>query len=171
MHPRISLAFLAPRAHCWLMVTLSSPGTPRSLSTELLSSSSAPACTGAWGCSSPGAGEAEWIPSVAHPQLGLHSHILSSHVVNPRLPPATALTFSSWQAALLPAALRDLLQRLRLRWGAGQAAPGGARNHAAAGVQTASLCFGGACVSTRCVLVALSISLRLFCRIVFYLIF
>ena len=38
MHPRIPLAFLAARAHCWLMVNLSSTRTPRSLSTELLSS-------------------------------------------------------------------------------------------------------------------------------------
>jgi len=36
MHPRIPLAFLAARAHCWLMVTLSSTRTPRSLSAELL---------------------------------------------------------------------------------------------------------------------------------------
>ena len=42
MHPRIPLAFLAARAHCWLMVNLSSTSTPRSLSTELLSSRSAP---------------------------------------------------------------------------------------------------------------------------------
>ena len=56
MHPRIPLAFLAARAHCWLMVNLSSTRTPRSLSAELLSSRSVPACTGAWGCSSPGAG-------------------------------------------------------------------------------------------------------------------
>jgi len=55
MHPRTPLAFLAARALCWLMVNLLSPSTPRSLSAELLSSRSAPACTGAWGCSSPGA--------------------------------------------------------------------------------------------------------------------
>jgi len=42
MHPRIPLAFLAVRAHCWLMVNLSSTSTPRSLSAELLSSKSAP---------------------------------------------------------------------------------------------------------------------------------
>ena len=42
MHPRIPLAFLAARAHCWLMVNLSSTSTPRSLSAELLSSSSTP---------------------------------------------------------------------------------------------------------------------------------
>ena len=42
MHPRISLAFLAGRAHCWLMVNLSSTRTPRSLSAELLSSRSTP---------------------------------------------------------------------------------------------------------------------------------
>jgi len=47
MHPRMPLAFLATRAHCWLMVNLSSTRTPRSLSAELLSSRSAPACTGA----------------------------------------------------------------------------------------------------------------------------
>jgi len=34
------LAFLAARAHCWLMVNLSSTRTPRSLSAELLSSRS-----------------------------------------------------------------------------------------------------------------------------------
>ena len=42
MHPRMPLAFLAARAHCWLMVNLSSTSTPRSLSTELLSSRSTP---------------------------------------------------------------------------------------------------------------------------------
>jgi len=42
MHPRIPLAFLATRAHYWLMVNLSFTRTPRSLSTELLSSRSAP---------------------------------------------------------------------------------------------------------------------------------
>ena len=42
MHPRMPLAFLAARTHCWLMVNLSSTRTPRSLSTELLSSRSAP---------------------------------------------------------------------------------------------------------------------------------
>ena len=42
MHPRIPLAFLAARAHCWLMVNLSSTRTPRSLSAELLSSRSTP---------------------------------------------------------------------------------------------------------------------------------
>jgi len=36
------LVFLATRAHCWLMVNLSSTRTPRSLSAELLSSRSAP---------------------------------------------------------------------------------------------------------------------------------
>ena len=41
MHPRNPLAFLAVRAHCWLMVNLSSTRTPRSLSSELLSSRSA----------------------------------------------------------------------------------------------------------------------------------
>ena len=34
MHPRIPLAFLAARAHCWLMVNLSSTRTPRFLSAE-----------------------------------------------------------------------------------------------------------------------------------------
>ena len=42
MHPRMPLAFLAARAHCWLMVNLLSTRTPRSLSTELLSSRSTP---------------------------------------------------------------------------------------------------------------------------------
>ena len=56
MHPRMPLAFLVARARCWLMVSLSSTRTPRSLSAELLSSRAAPACTGAWGCSSPAAG-------------------------------------------------------------------------------------------------------------------
>ena len=42
MHPRMPLAFLAARAHCWLMVNLSSTSTPRSFSAELLSSRSAP---------------------------------------------------------------------------------------------------------------------------------
>jgi len=42
MHPRIPLAFLAIRAHCWLMVKLLSTSTPRSLSAELLSNRSTP---------------------------------------------------------------------------------------------------------------------------------
>jgi len=42
MHPSRPLAFLAARAHCWLTVNFSSTRTPRSLSTELLSSRSAP---------------------------------------------------------------------------------------------------------------------------------
>ena len=41
MHPRIPLAFLATRAHCWLLVNLLSTRTPRSLSTELFSNRSA----------------------------------------------------------------------------------------------------------------------------------
>ena len=41
MHPRISLAFLATKAHCWLMVTLLSTRIHMS-SAELLSSRSAP---------------------------------------------------------------------------------------------------------------------------------
>ena len=36
------LAFLATRAHCWLVVNLSSASSPRSLSAELLSSRAAP---------------------------------------------------------------------------------------------------------------------------------
>jgi len=42
VHPRLPLAFLETRAHCWIMVNLSSTRTPRSLSTELLSRRSAP---------------------------------------------------------------------------------------------------------------------------------
>ena len=42
MHPRMPLAFLTARAHCWLINNLSSTRTPKSLSTELLSSRSAP---------------------------------------------------------------------------------------------------------------------------------
>ena len=42
MHPRIPLAFLAARSHCWLMVNLSSTRIPRSLSAELHSSRSVP---------------------------------------------------------------------------------------------------------------------------------
>ena len=42
MHPRIPLAFLAARAHCWLMINLLSSRTSRSLSAELLSNRSAP---------------------------------------------------------------------------------------------------------------------------------
>ena len=42
MHPRIPLASLTARAHCWLMVNLSSTRTSRPLSAELLSSRSAP---------------------------------------------------------------------------------------------------------------------------------
>ena len=42
MHPRMPLAFLAARAHCWLIVNLSSTRTPRFLSAELLSSRSIP---------------------------------------------------------------------------------------------------------------------------------
>jgi len=38
MHPRIPLAFLAARAHYWLMVNLSSTRTPRSLSAEYANS-------------------------------------------------------------------------------------------------------------------------------------
>jgi len=41
MHPRIPLAFLATRAHWWLMVIFSSTSTLISLSTELLCSRSA----------------------------------------------------------------------------------------------------------------------------------
>ena len=49
MHPRIPLAFLASRAHCCLMVNLSSISTPRSFSAKLLCRRSAPSlywCTG-----------------------------------------------------------------------------------------------------------------------------
>jgi len=39
MHPGVPLAFLATRANCWFMVTLLATKTPRSFSSELLSSS------------------------------------------------------------------------------------------------------------------------------------
>ena len=56
MHPRIPLAFLAARARCCLMVNLSSTSTP-SPSLQSCSPAGPPqACTGAWGCSFPGAG-------------------------------------------------------------------------------------------------------------------
>ena len=42
MYPRIPLAFLAVRAHCWLMAKLLFTRTPRSFCTELLSSRSSP---------------------------------------------------------------------------------------------------------------------------------
>lgn len=42
MYPRIPLAFLAVRAHCWLMAQLLFTRTPRSFCTELLSSRSSP---------------------------------------------------------------------------------------------------------------------------------
>ena len=38
MHPRVHLALLAARAHCWLMFNLPSARSPRFLSAELLSS-------------------------------------------------------------------------------------------------------------------------------------
>ena len=38
MYPRMPLAFLATRAHCWLMVHLLSTRTSKSLPEELLSS-------------------------------------------------------------------------------------------------------------------------------------
>ncbi|XP_048781947.1 uncharacterized protein LOC125684133 isoform X2 [Lagopus muta] len=41
-HPRMPLALLATRAHCWLTADLPSTRTPRSLSAELPSSSSSP---------------------------------------------------------------------------------------------------------------------------------
>ncbi|PKU48619.1 hypothetical protein llap_1071 [Limosa lapponica baueri] len=37
MHPRIALAFLATKAHCWLMVILLSTRTPKPFAAELLS--------------------------------------------------------------------------------------------------------------------------------------
>ncbi|XP_055576153.1 uncharacterized protein LOC129736772 [Falco cherrug] len=55
MHPRVLLAALATRAHCWLVGNLLSTSTPTSFSAELPPSRPAPARTGAWGCSSPGA--------------------------------------------------------------------------------------------------------------------
>ena len=42
MYPRIRLAFWATRSHCWLMTNQLPTRTPRSFSTELLSSRSAP---------------------------------------------------------------------------------------------------------------------------------
>ena len=42
LHPKIPLAFLATRAHCWLMANLMSTRTCRSFSTELPSSRSSP---------------------------------------------------------------------------------------------------------------------------------
>lgn len=54
MNPRTPLAFLATRKYCWLMDSLLFTRTPRSYSTELLSSRSAPASAGDWGYSSPG---------------------------------------------------------------------------------------------------------------------
>ena len=42
MHPRMRFALLAARAHCWLISSLLSTNTPRSLSAGLLSSHSSP---------------------------------------------------------------------------------------------------------------------------------
>ena len=42
MHPRIPLAFLATRTHCWLMVYLLAFRIPRSFSAELIFIRSAP---------------------------------------------------------------------------------------------------------------------------------
>lgn len=48
IHPRVPMAFLATRAHCWFMVTLLTTRTSQFFSTELLSSRSLalPACPG-----------------------------------------------------------------------------------------------------------------------------
>ena len=56
MQPRIPLSFLPTRTHCWLRDSLLSTSTPRSFSTELLPSRSAPGCAGPWGYCCPGAG-------------------------------------------------------------------------------------------------------------------
>jgi len=47
MHPKIPLAFLATRTHCWFTANLLSTGTPRSFFAELLSSRSVPVLMGA----------------------------------------------------------------------------------------------------------------------------
>jgi len=58
MHPRILLAFLDTRAHCWLMTVMFILFTriPRSFSAEVLSSRSAPTWTDACVYSSQGVG-------------------------------------------------------------------------------------------------------------------
>ena len=48
------LAFFAARSPCWLVVSFLSARTPRAFPARLLSSRLASACTGTWGCSSPG---------------------------------------------------------------------------------------------------------------------
>lgn len=53
--PRIPLVFTA-RTHCWLMSSLVFSGTCRFSCAKLLSSGQIPTRTGAWACSSPGAG-------------------------------------------------------------------------------------------------------------------
>lgn len=47
MQPRMPQAFIATMAHCWLMVTWLSTGTPSSSLAKLLSSQLSPACIGA----------------------------------------------------------------------------------------------------------------------------
>lgn len=61
MQPRRLLAAFAARAHCRLLVNLVSTGIPRYFSTKLLSSSSAPICTGTLSYSFPHIG----LPLVA----------------------------------------------------------------------------------------------------------
>ena len=56
MHPRTPLVFLATRTHCWSWLTCCPPGHPGPSSQSCSLSGPPWACTGAWGCSFPGAG-------------------------------------------------------------------------------------------------------------------
>lgn len=55
MYPKIWLAILAVKAHCWLKFNLTSTRIPRSLSMKLLSTQLYPACTCIQGCHDSGA--------------------------------------------------------------------------------------------------------------------
>lgn len=129
MQPRIPLAFLVTRTHCWLMFNSESNRTSRSFSAKL---SCFPAgwpvvCT-VWGCSSWGSGLCDspcWIPQVCQLQCfqptevplqgGLLSFVSSAYLLRVNSTPSsrsfmkmlnkTGLSNDPWDTPLIPTRL------------------------------------------------------------------
>ena len=104
--PRIPLIFLAARAHCWLMGNLSPTSTPRSLSTGLLSSRSAPSL---WWCMG------LFLPRCRTLHLRLLSLLVAASVQKLYRVSSSATVLSTWKISWVARFLeqRDIDQLLQ----------------------------------------------------------
>lgn len=100
--PRIQIAFLVARTHCWRMFNLASPGTLRFFSAELLSSWILLACVGAWGRSSADAVSLCWtswdFSRPTSPAYQVSSGCLCDPLMNQPLPPVLHCLQIYWSA-------------------------------------------------------------------------